>query len=67
MNFSDPHEFLHSAEHWTHTGIAKNLHLQVMAILILLDNKDQIVHNFILGKLLIVNRYISFPRMGSTS
>lgn len=29
VNFSDPHEFLHSAKHWTHNGYEKNLHLAV--------------------------------------
>lgn len=32
VNFSDPHEFLHSAKHWTHNGYEKNLHLPVRAI-----------------------------------
>lgn len=32
VNFSDPHEFLHSAKHWTHNGYEKNLNLSVTKI-----------------------------------
>ncbi|XP_061168901.1 uncharacterized protein LOC133178169 [Saccostrea echinata] len=28
VNFSDPHEFLHSSKHWTHSGYEKNMFLQ---------------------------------------
>ena len=32
VDFQDPHEFLHSAKHWTHNGYQKNLQLAVSAI-----------------------------------
>ena len=32
VDFQDPHEFLHSAKHWTHNGYSKNLQLAVSAI-----------------------------------
>lgn len=39
VNFSDPHEFLHSAKHWTHNGYEKNLHLSVTTIYFFLRSK----------------------------
>ncbi|XP_061168902.1 uncharacterized protein LOC133178171 [Saccostrea echinata] len=61
--FSDPHEFLHSAKHWTHSGYEKDLFLQ--------DGKYfmtvQCVNNVVFGGSLVTTVCHSIPLIVDTT